>query len=58
MGLYSTNLVAYDGGNPVRRAVLPLTIDIQDDNDNRPVFDTDHYKQTMTEVRFGEKKQY
>ena len=47
--LYTTSLVAYDGGSPSRRAVLPLAIDVLDENDNAPVFENEEYSRTLTE---------
>ncbi|XP_076468143.1 protocadherin-9-like [Babylonia areolata] len=47
--LYTTSLVAYDGGNPPRRASLPLAINVQDENDNAPLFEKREYSKTLTE---------
>ncbi|KAK7089550.1 protocadherin-9-like [Littorina saxatilis] len=47
--LYITSLVAYDGGNPPRKAILPLSIDVMDKNDNAPQFEDLRYSQTLTE---------
>ncbi|XP_070196656.1 protocadherin-9-like [Littorina saxatilis] len=47
--LYTTSLVAYDGGNPPRRTELPLAIDVLDENDNAPVFEKKEYNKTLNE---------
>ena len=47
--LYITSLVAFDGGNPPRKAVLPLSIDVVDKNDNAPEFENLQYSKTLTE---------
>ncbi|KAL8580713.1 hypothetical protein ACOMHN_038189 [Nucella lapillus] len=47
--LYTTSLVAYDGGSPPRRASLPLAINVQDENDNSPLFEKRDYSKTLTE---------
>nr|KAG5686300.1 hypothetical protein BaRGS_002089 [Batillaria attramentaria] len=47
--IYSTSLVAYDGGTPPRRGTLPITVDILDENDNGPVFEKALYRKTLSE---------
>ena len=36
---YHVQLIAYDGGSPSRKAMVDLTVTVQDSNDNSPVFE-------------------
>ena len=40
---YYLNIIAFDGGFPFLQATVPLTIVVQDENDNPPVFDPPFY---------------
>ncbi|XP_040297363.1 protocadherin gamma-B5-like [Bufo bufo] len=46
---YILALTAYDGGNPLRTGTTLIQIDIQDVNDNYPVFSQDTYRVTLKE---------
>ncbi|XP_044133353.1 LOW QUALITY PROTEIN: protocadherin gamma-B4-like [Bufo gargarizans] len=46
---YILALTAYDGGNPLRTGTALIQIDIQDVNDNYPVFSQDTYRVTLKE---------
>nr|XP_061793121.1 protocadherin gamma-A3-like [Nerophis lumbriciformis] len=45
----SLKLVAVDGGNPQKSGTVNIEIDIQDNNDNAPVFNQTSYKAKVTE---------
>ncbi|KAK7455352.1 hypothetical protein BaRGS_00039473 [Batillaria attramentaria] len=47
--LYTMSLVAQDGGNPPKRGSLPIAVDIEDRNDNAPIFAKERYEKTLTE---------
>lgn len=46
---YELHLVAYDGGQPPRSATATILVDVQDVNDNHPVFVKDSYEASIAE---------
>ena len=46
---YQLELVAYDGGDPVKSESLKVTVKVIDSNDNVPVFERAAYEFTLTE---------
>ncbi|VDI52281.1 protocadherin delta 1 [Mytilus galloprovincialis] len=47
--LYELELLAKDGGDPIKTATLTVYIDIEDTNDNSPVFEHDSYAIDLNE---------
>ena len=53
---YSSWLVAYDGGSPVRSGSAEIRVEVQDANDNDPLFDNSTYDISVVEnVEVGSK---
>lgn len=46
---HALTVVAYDGGNPPLSANLTLLVDVQDVNDNPPVFERPEYTVSVLE---------
>lgn len=46
---YELHLVAYDGGQPPKSATTKILVDVQDVNDNHPVFVKDSYEASISE---------
>jgi protocadherin delta 1 len=46
---YQVKVIAFDGGNPPKTGEMDITIQVQDANDNDPVFDQETYEVTVPE---------
>ncbi|XP_012944987.1 protocadherin gamma-A10, partial [Aplysia californica] len=47
---YRLKIIARDGGEPVKEGVLTVEIDVEDVNDNKPVFTETNYARTVDET--------
>ena len=47
---YTLTIVALDGGDPPREGILKVEVEVEDVNDNEPVFTEDNYEMTVDET--------